>query len=255
MFLPNEIMKDGPEFDYIIVCSEIYYRDICAYASDKLGLNRKKIIKGSVLNIPHFNWNKYIELYNKNISIIAETCWGGVLSHILGLEFCSPFVNVRVGIERGDYYKLLNKLDFYMQCSPQEKAKSRAVRDDLSGWEGRIDFPVLWYDDILLHGFHYRNQEDFFETWEKRRKRYRTDRKIIVKILYNEKDIELFEKIECERKIGFYYKEIINKDIIYIPFSESMQERYAYQYASYLIGIIQNGELFTYIDIFSLLNK
>ncbi len=76
-----------------------------------------------------------------------------------------------------------------------------------------------------------------------------------MKILYNEKDIELFEKIECERKIGFYYKEIINKDIIYIPFSESMQERYAYQYASYLIGIIQNGELFTYIDIFSLLNK
>ena len=51
---------------------------------------------------------------NTDVSIIASNCNGGIISHDLGLQFRSPFVNL--WIEPGDFVKLLSNLEEYLQC-------------------------------------------------------------------------------------------------------------------------------------------
>ena len=51
-------------------------------------------------------------LQSSKISVIAINCWGGLISHTLGLEFRSPFVNMF--LEEQDYLKLLSDLDYYL---------------------------------------------------------------------------------------------------------------------------------------------
>lgn len=123
----------------------------------------------------------------------------GGISNILGLPFCSPFVNVRVGIEKDDYFELIKKLDYYMEQTPAEIPKLKYAAYNWNGWEGRINFPKLWYDDIMIHGFHYSSQMNFFEQWEKRRKRYNSEKKVILKILYDQEDIEKFHEIKFSK--------------------------------------------------------
>jgi uncharacterized protein (DUF1919 family) len=161
---------------------------------------------------------------------------------------------MRIGIEKTDYFEMIENLDYYMTQSPKNTPKSKYQDINWHGWEGRTDFPRLWYDDILIHGFHYHSQEEFFEIWEKRRKRYNSDCKFIIKILYDDEDVERFEQINWPYKLGFYHKETRFEDIISI-YPEKLCDRYAYQYASYVYNMVRDGELFKKVDIISSLIK
>lgn len=253
IFLPNEIIKNEIIFQYIIVATNIHYNEICDYGSKVLHIERKRFINGNVFLIPYFEWNRYIDIYNNNVSIVTETCLGGVLSSNLGLPFCSPFVNTRIGIRKNDFFKLLENLDLYMEKSPAEVPKELERNYNWNGWEGRVDFPKLWYDDILIHGFHYNSQREFFNVWEKRRKRYNADNKIVLKILYDDEDVEIFENLKYPKKVGFSLSKTEYEDIVTFNGDFSV-ERYSYQYATYIFETIKNGEIFKKIDIFRLLN-
>lgn len=253
VLFPKDIRTYNLKFDYIIVTTDKFYKEIADYGECELAVSRKKFINGKVFKIPHFEWNKYIQIYDKEWSIVADTCIGGVMANALGLPFCSPFVNVRVGIEKNDYYYLIENLDDYMKLSPSKSAKLKYKDIDWNGWECRIDFPKLWYGDVMLHGFHYESQDSFFEIWEKRRKRYNPEYKVILKILYDEEDVQKFQSIPCKRKLGFYYKETDDKNIITVCPKESAVD-ISYQYGSYVFYyFVNNGEIFTYINIFDFL--
>ncbi len=253
VILPNEITNNEIDYEYIIVATNAHYYEICDYGSKKIGIERKRFINGKVFFIPYFEWNRYLSIYNNNISIVTETCTGGVLSNNLGLPFCSPFVNTRIGIEKNDYFHLLEKLDEYMRVSPTEDAKYLDRNFNWNGWEGRTVFPKLWYDDILIHGFHYQSQQAFFDIWEKRRKRYNSNNKIIFKILYDEEDVEKFERLGYAKKVGIYYKKTNAKNIV-LTKCDNLSDKYAYQYASYIFDWIKSGEVFRYVDVFRLFN-
>lgn len=238
---------------YIIVASNRYYVDIITYGVEVLKIDRKKFLSGEIFKIPCFNWKKYIQIYKSDISIVSEICYGGVISSKLGLPFCSPFVNVKVGMDRNDYEKLLNQLDYYMSITPTEKNMELYRGRDWTSWEGRTKFPMLWYDNILLHGFHYKSQEDFLTMWEKRRKRYNPSSVVVFKILYDEKDLEEFEKMQIRCKVGFYYKETDRNDIITIPFEGELAQRNAYAFGPYVNNSVKNGMVFSRLDIFKAL--
>lgn len=79
VFSPEEVIQNGIEYENIIVTTDVYYKEICNYGSNILNIDRKKYINGRVLKIPHFDWDKYIRIYNSGISFIAEFCWGGII--------------------------------------------------------------------------------------------------------------------------------------------------------------------------------
>lgn len=254
VYLPNKISENEIDYEYIIVATSVYYKEICNYGSNVLQIERKRFINGKVFLVPGFDWSRFINIYINNVSIVTETCLGGTLSNNLGLPFCSPFVNVRIGIQKNDYFRLLDKLDWYMNQSPTEYPKIKDAKYNWNGWEGRVNFPKLWYDDILIHGFHYRSQQEFLDIWEERRKRYNPENKVIFKILYDEEDVEKFEQLEYLRKIGLYYKKTNYENIVVTCNKDGISDKYAYQYASYIYDWIKNGEIFKYVDIFRLLN-
>ena len=74
---------------------------------------------------------------------------------------------------------------------------------------------------------------------------------IIFRIIYDEKDIEEFEKIPFTYKLGFYYKETEYNNIISIPFDEVQN---AYFWMTYINYITISGEIFNYVDFFELLS-
>lgn len=177
---------------------------------------------------------------------------GGVLSGKLGLPFNSPFVNVSVGIKKDDYFDLVYNLDKYMEVSPRDFSKSEYKYFNCNGWEYRGNYPKLWYEDIAIHGFHYRTQEDFFRCFERRRMRYNPQNKFILKALYDQSDIEKFEQIKSDKKLGFFCGKTNKKNIISL--APKCWHDYNYAYAVFLNQLVESGEFFSYIDIFSLLD-
>lgn len=248
---PEQITKKI-EYEYIIVTTELYYNEIVEYGKNYLNIERSKFLHGKIFKIPNFSWERYMEIYKKTISIIAEACYGGIISNHLGLPFNSPFVNVRIGIEHDDYYKLLNHLDKYMTQSPNFEANNIYVKKNWDGWEGRIQYPKLWYDDIVINGFHFIDEEKLFNSWERRRQRYNKQDRVIFKILYSEQDVEEFSKLQEINKIGFYYRKTNFDNIIWIPFEDNL--KYAYQYGTYITHLAKTGEIFLYFNVFKLIN-
>lgn len=255
-YIKPEQIKDIPDYEYIIVTTEVYYQEIVSYADRELNIPKTKFLHGKIFKIPYFNWEVYLKIYESNISIIAEACYGGILSHHLGLPFNSPFVNVRIGYENDDYYRMLSNIDKYMQSTPKTTPSGTNFSNKKwTGMEGRIDFPKIWYDDILIQGFHFVNEMQFLETWERRRKRYQNNNTIIFKILYDDRDVQMFQKIRQKNKVGFYHNETEYNNIIRIPFSEDDKLKYAYSYGTYITQLFQSGKILQCIDIFKILRN
>lgn len=247
---PEQIMvMYGGEFNYIIVSTEESYQEIITYGSEVLGINRNIFLHGRIFMIPCFDWKRYITIYKSNISIVADFCYGGVLSYHLGLPFCSPFVNVMVGDISG-YQRLINRMDYYMSMAPiiKEMNVNRSANQIIRA--GHVEYPVLWYDDIALHGFHYKNEEVFLSKWEQRRKRYNPESSIIFKIIYDENDLEDFDRLAVDHKIGFYYEKTDKENIITLTFDT---QYYLYFFAQCVNKFIEPGDIFHRIDIFRLL--
>lgn len=248
---PEEIQCLSRE-DKCIVSSSKFFDEIVESGSSQLGLSRDMFIKGNILRYPFFSWKEYLSIKKRRTSIVAEACYGGILSNLLDLRFNSPFVNLKVGIEPDDYYKLLNKLLDFMKRPPSEGAKEKYKNKSFIGWEGRISFPLLWYDDILLHGFHYASQSTFLEVFEKRRERFQFNDFIVFKILYNYADLEMFLNLPFNKKIGIFYEKVDSDFIITIPFENRLSE--AYRYESVVNYYFKNGTfLSSSLNLFELL--
>ncbi len=131
-------------------------------------------------------------LRNPDISIIASNCNGGIISHDLGLEFRSPFVNL--WMEPGDYIKLISNLKEYL-------------RSDLSfiSEEG-IPYPVAMLKDVKIYFQHFKTKEEAESCWKRRLKRMNYDN---IAVFFTDRDgctyqmLQEFDKLPYERKVAF----------------------------------------------------
>ena len=90
----------GVEFDFIIVTviDDSRYKEILLQALE-IGVKREAILPLRVFNIPFFNFDDYIEIKKKNISIISDSCFAGFLYHRFAMRFnrfnlCHHFSNL-----------------------------------------------------------------------------------------------------------------------------------------------------------------
>lgn len=249
---PDLLLKINIEYDYIIITTSAYWDEIVKWCEINLKIGRERIISFSVFKLPFFDWKKYINIRTNPPSIIAEQCIGGYILHDLRLPFETPFINTLIGhIYKNDVWDMFENLDKYMKIAPS-KMPVDATFEDMpeSMINERIDYPRLWYDNICLHGFHYSNQEEFLGEWEKRRKRYNADNKVVIKVIYSEADLIKFEELNVNKKIGIYYKECEVKDIYTLCGYEDLQKE-TYKFGEYIRA--NRKELYKSIDIFSFL--
>lgn len=190
------------EYDYLMIMNQRCFRDIIEETA-QLGVQKSKIVSYRMLEVPNLNLKNYFSLKNKNISIISNNCWGGILYKALGLECLSPFKNLF--LEDADYLRLLSNLEKYME-KPLEFAYYAI---DLHSKE---KYPVMRVDDVFIHFNHEKEIESAIENWERRKK----------KINYNELFVEMYTE-DKEVAIKFSQLDQYEKKVCFVSFETDIE--------------------------------
>lgn len=130
-------------------------------------------------------------LTNREVSIIASTCNGGVIYKELGLPFHSPTVNL-----------FFHPKDFLRFCSDLKRYVDAG--DELVQIESQKPYPVGRLIDVEMHFMHYTSFEEAKEKWLERSKRICWDN---IVLMFTDRDGCTYEDIEAFDKLP--YKKVI----------------------------------------------
>lgn len=236
-FVPAaEILKRG---DYIIITSRACFKEIFQRAKE-LGFHDDHIIPAKVFALPGFRFSQYIGLVKSHVSIIANNCWGGAISHSLGLPFRSPFVNMYENDD--EYIRLLNDLKWYL--NQKVIFKEMDYTEVLKRY-----FPICTLGDITLYFNHYTSMEEVNEKWYSRLARINWDNLFVMMYTDNEKMAQEFDCLDYSKKICF------------VPFKSNLKSAYTIKLADklnqpfwYIVNAIAESRLMDY-DFIELLNR
>ena len=182
------------EYDYIIVMADQSFKLIVEEAVNKYGIIRKKIISYKILQIPMMNLNRYVELYESQLSIVSNNCFGGVACHTLSMECRSPFKNLF--IRERDYLNMISNLKWYMDKIPVFDHYETEISD--------MKYPVLKIDTIEIHCNHTSCEKEAIETWERRKKKINYENLFFSFYTMNEEAADIFyERTKEEKAVCF----------------------------------------------------
>lgn len=151
----------------------------------------KKKLRNAILKVTSPIYDKNYRKHNKqtDVTFVSQNCVGGVLYHMLGLEFKSPTVNMF--IEDENFVKLAENPKHYFSVDAEPYEEKHIDENDSS-----LCYPVIRVDDILLCCQHYANCEDAVNSWNKRRKRVNYEKLYVIAAGWNlHERKELVERI------------------------------------------------------------
>lgn len=179
------------EFDYIFVLSDNYYQEIVHNAMVLYGISREKLVRYNVLLLPELCLERYFKLYNSQITILSNNCWGGMVYKTLGMECRSPLKNLFL-MDR-DYIKLLSNLEFYFSKIPSYIGNEVDVHS-------KKKYPILQLGDIEIHCNHSDSPEEAISDWTRRVAKVNFDN-VFCEMYTENKDIaRQFENLEQYKK-------------------------------------------------------
>lgn len=160
----------------------------------QFNLPEEKILGDWIVCIPGFVLEKYRELQRSRLSIISRSCFGGIISNRLGLQFYSPFVNLWLNEE--DFTSLLRNPRAYMD--ENLVFKSKAYRD-YSGF----DVATYTCGNVSLVMEHYKDFDEAVKKWDERKKKINWDNLLIVTITGNPEILREFDTLPYDKKVCF----------------------------------------------------
>lgn len=72
------------KFDYIIVATSDWKDGVKKI--EEYGISYDKIIPYYVFNLPYFNWERYVLVRKKNVTILSNCCLTGLIYRELGIK-------------------------------------------------------------------------------------------------------------------------------------------------------------------------
>ena len=169
----------------------------------------KKILKEIRLRINKFGSSyRRKKLKIKNLTIISNNCWAGIVSQYLGIKYYTPTIGLYFFSE--EYIKFLERFDYYIK----QKLEIRDTKDskyyDEMIKKNHQNAIVGKLDDVEIVFLHMKTGKEAIEKWNKRVKRINR-RNIIFKFCeQNEcssEHIKRFENLPFKNKICFTTKE------------------------------------------------
>ncbi len=134
-------------------------------------------------------------------SIITSSCIGGLISHNLGLPFCSPTVNL--WMDNRDFVKFACDLKHYLSLElsflpPEEKEQTFP--------EG--DFPIAKLDDLTVYCNHYHSDDEAKAAWNRRKERVDYENLYLIcdDNRLSDEEITALQQIPCKRMVLFTAK-------------------------------------------------
>ena len=109
--------------------------------------------------------------HNPGVSVISMNCNGGILLHDLGMEFCTPTVNLFIRAE--DFIKFCENLDHYLAIDEMVECRDPAVIEDRT-------YPIAYLGDITLFLVHYKSVAEAQQKWNERKMRICRDNIVIM---------------------------------------------------------------------------
>ena len=146
---------------------------------------------------------KRIGLKNRDFSILANNCWGGIVSRDRRLPYNSPTCGTYFFAK--DYLRFLSDPHRYLAAELEEvpMAESRYAKEILEK-EGREDVTVGRMGDVEVVLLHYPTFAEAKEKWDRRKARIRWDN-LLVKFSdqngFEPEDFETFRKLEFRNKL------------------------------------------------------
>lgn len=154
----------------------------------------KKFVKNLLKKIWQINrkrvTSKYrANIHNKDFTIFASNCIGGLLYHDLGLQFNSPLINLYLDSE-----------DFIKFC---EDPKKYLAMDfvECNDYPDR-DYPIGRLGDIDVNFVHYKTLEEGVQKWKERAQRINWDNIVVISTNrggYNKEHEERFNKLPYKK--------------------------------------------------------
>ncbi len=211
MIVAKEELKDMA-FDYLIVSSSLYFQEIVKEAK-KLNISEDKIINGSVMKLPFFDFRRYVSLVANRITILSDDCWGGYIYHRLNMKFYSPCINIKW--QKDSFVKFIQKPRYYLS-QPLRMEREGDIRGNL--------FPISSLgegeDKVYMDLVHSVCFTDAKKLWDKRTERVNFDN-LFIKLGIDASDknrdfyLDGFDKVK-QKKICFYSGETEIKGVIYL---------------------------------------
>lgn len=176
-------------------------------------------------------------LKNRDFSIICNNCWGGSLYQSLKLEYKTPFVGLFLfGKCYMNLLKNLNKnMKLELKHLPFENSKYHQKIKE----KPKYPIGVLGKSGIEIHFLHYKNWEEAYNKWNRRKLRININNLLIV---CSDKDIEShmlnknikdFKNLPFKNKIFFSGKKKISGSI-YFPEIKQKNEYGKWLYRKYI---------------------
>ena len=134
------------------------------------------------------------ELRENTPTIFAPNCWGGITYHHLGLEFCSPLINMH--IPHDEYLRFLRDPKYYM--SQELVLRQMYIDDSLER-----PFPVAMMGDVSLWMNHYTDFDEARDIWERRKKRIKWDNLFVMFFDETPELVEQFLELPYDKKVCF----------------------------------------------------
>lgn len=175
------------------------------------------------------------QLQNTNFTILSSNCIGGIIYHILGQEFVSPTINLRINSK--DFIRFLNNIDYYLNQNIETKSPCNT------------SYPVGLLGDIELHFNHYKDIQVASEKWESRKQRINWDNLYIMGNDLDgvvEEDLKSLIGYPCQNIIFFTHRNYSN-----IPFARYVGDEIRLRSIlrhSKLTGLYDFEKWFNYVE-------
>lgn len=192
----EEILTVDADYDVLLVVGawqQIGMSDIIKFAR-QLNLPEEKLLGDWIVCIPGFELDKYRRLQRSQLSIISVNCFGGLMSHLLGLPFRTPFVNMC--LRAPNYIRLLRAPRDYL-------AKELTLKE--MRWHDVFerDYPVGALDNIELEIVHHRDFDVAATDWNIRKQRINWYNLFVMMHTEDEKILQEFDALPYGKKVCF----------------------------------------------------
>ncbi len=188
------------QFDYLIIASSFYFDEISQQAAE-MGITEEKIINGLALDLPLFDFGRYVQLINKKITVLSDDCWGGYIYHYLFIKFYSPLINSYWKTD--SFVRFIQKPDYYLM-QPLKMEREGNIRRNMCPI-GSLGEGIEKVYIEFVHAICFKDAETL---WNRRLKRMNFDN-LFIKMgidAANERQqeyLEAFDKVK-QKKVCFY---------------------------------------------------
>lgn len=160
----------------------------------RLNLPEEKLLGDWIVTIPGFTLDKYRKLQRSRLSIFAMNCFGGFISHTLGLPFYTPIINMYF-LEQ-EYIRFLQAS---YSCMKEELILKTMVWNDFFKYHHPI--VTLGNADIVMN--HYPDFDEAVAKWNERKQKINWYNLFVTMYTGDKKILEQFDALPYGKKVCF----------------------------------------------------